>query len=147
MRINTFLSAFLWIVLVFLQIAAIRKNEDPILATQTSPIAYKDKMEEMKDGQKEAPKPSYEFYHREKFMAGSNLDKKEEPAGALKGDRIPSLGDPVPENVSGPSPAEEPSRLVPQESQESNESSETKPDAPSGDDGWSDEPAQNSLKN
>lgn len=44
---------FIWVgVLAGLNLASIRKAEDPIRDTQTNPILYKQKMEEEKDGKK-----------------------------------------------------------------------------------------------
>lgn len=51
-----------------LQLGSIRKKDDPILKTQTNPIAVKDKMEEIKDGEKGAPSPSMTFYSKETFL-------------------------------------------------------------------------------
>ena len=52
-----------------LNIGTIRKKEDPILKTQTDPIAYKQKMEETKDGPKGAPMPSFNLYPKERFFS------------------------------------------------------------------------------
>ena len=59
----------------------VRRKEDPILKTQTDPISYKQKMEEMKDGvPKGAPMPSFNLFPKEKFMADPAVGKaKEEP--------------------------------------------------------------------
>ncbi len=51
-----------------LNMGTIRKKEDPILKTQTEPISYKQKMEEMKDGPKGAPMPSFNLYPKERFF-------------------------------------------------------------------------------
>ena len=48
--------------------ASVRKEDDPILNTQTNPIALKDKMEEIKDGEKGAPSPSFKHYPKSKFL-------------------------------------------------------------------------------
>ena len=51
-----------------LNLGSIRKQEDPITKTQTEPISLKQKMEEMKDGPKGAPTPSFKLYPKEGFQ-------------------------------------------------------------------------------
>lgn len=58
-----------------LNLGTIRKKDDPILNTQTDPIAYKEKMEEIKDGEKGAPMPSVTLYAKEKFLAEGPVAK------------------------------------------------------------------------
>lgn len=59
-----------WFVLIFafLHLGAIRRDEDPILKSQTDPIALKQKLEETKDGVKGAPTPSFKYYEKEDFL-------------------------------------------------------------------------------
>ena len=85
---------------LFLHLAAVRKKEDPILKTQTDPIAYKEKMEEIKDGEKGAPAPSMERYPQSGFLSKPPVvgesrapEKKDSGGGA-----IPNLGEPIPED-------------------------------------------------
>lgn len=76
-----------WLFVFFLflvtpHFGTVRKKDDPILRTQTDPIAYKDKMEEIKDGEKEAPSPSFRYYPKSRFLAeppveGRDGDKQE----------------------------------------------------------------------
>ena len=47
----------------------IRKERDPVEETRTSPIAYKAKMEEIKDGVKGPPTPSFTLYSKSRFLA------------------------------------------------------------------------------
>lgn len=70
---------FLWIIVLFsvLQVAAVNKAEDPIRDTQTNPILIDEKNEELKDGQKEAPKPSFKLYPEQGFLSDSNLSDED----------------------------------------------------------------------
>ena len=65
------------VVVIFLigvfNLATIRKQEDPIEKTRTQPIAFKAKMEEIKDGVKGAPSPSYTLYKRSAFLSDSPM--------------------------------------------------------------------------
>jgi hypothetical protein len=56
-------------------LALIRKEQDPIQDTQTAPIAYKQKMEEIKDGEKGPPTPSYQYYSRSRFLTEQPIAK------------------------------------------------------------------------
>ena len=47
----------------------IRKERDPVEETRTSPIAYKAKMEEIKDGVKGPPTPSFTLYAKSRFLS------------------------------------------------------------------------------
>lgn len=58
--------------------AAVFKKDDPILKTQTNPITYKEKREEIKEGEKGAPSPSYKHYPKEEFLTENPVEK--EPA-------------------------------------------------------------------
>ena len=60
-----------------LSIAAIRKKDDPVLDTQTNPIAHKQKVEEVKDGIKGAPTPSFDHFPDEKFHLDPPIDKED----------------------------------------------------------------------
>jgi len=78
-KITLFLSVMI-VVIGFLNSGTIRKKEDPILKTQTDPITYKQKMEEMKDGPKGAPTPSFKLFPKENFMSDPSVGAaKEEP--------------------------------------------------------------------
>lgn len=79
--IKTWLCLSFLGVLIFLNLGAIRKNEDPIARTQTDPISYKQKREENKDGVKGAPKPSFKYYEKEEFLVNSpmGMGKEGEP--------------------------------------------------------------------
>lgn len=76
-------SKGIWLILVavgLLSLGAIRKNEDPILRTQTDPISYKQKQEETKDGVKGAPSPSFTYYSRNEFLTSSPMATSAEEA-------------------------------------------------------------------
>ena len=61
-------------VLSFFQMGVIRKKEDPILKTQTEAISYKQKMEEIKDGEKGPSMPSFNLYPKQKFLSELPVD-------------------------------------------------------------------------
>ncbi len=84
-----------------LNLAAVRKKEDPILLTQTNPIAYKDKLEETKDGEKGPPSPTYKFYPRNKFLTEPPVETEPEESPVHEEGEIPEWGDPIPENLEG----------------------------------------------
>ncbi len=74
-------KSYLLIVLsatLILQTGAIRKNQDPIKDTQTEPIAYSDKQEALKDGEKGAPAPSFKFYEKENFLVRTPTQTSDE---------------------------------------------------------------------
>ena len=83
-----------------MSLATVRKKEDPILNTQTSPIAYQEKMEEIKDGEKGAPTPSFKLYPGEKFMTASPVEEKVSNGSASSLQGLPRPGDPIPEDLS-----------------------------------------------
>ncbi len=65
---------FYWLVLAviitgFLNLGAILKKEDHIAATQTDPILYEKKMEELKDGEKGPSMPKIEYYKKADFLS------------------------------------------------------------------------------
>ena len=65
-----------------LNTATVRKRTSPILKTQTDPIKLKDKLEEVKDGEKGPATPVFGWYGGNKFLIDPPLDKKkdEKPA-------------------------------------------------------------------
>jgi hypothetical protein len=65
-------------VFLALNAGAIRKNDDPIVKTQTDPISLKDKLEETKDGVKGAPTPSFAYYGKEKFLVKTAVQEEED---------------------------------------------------------------------
>lgn len=95
------ISGFLFIIfcLTFLT-GTIRKQDDPIRNTQTDPILHKQKMEEIKDGEKGAPTPSWKLYPKEKFLAKSPVENEPNAGTSTSSGRIPNLGEPIPENIS-----------------------------------------------
>ena len=85
--------------IALLNIGTIRKKDDIILKTQTGPIAYKQKMEEIKEGEKGAPMPSMMLYPKWEFLSDPPYDdEKDEEGEEDKG--IPQLGEPIPEDLS-----------------------------------------------
>lgn len=70
MKNAPFLAIFV-LVFVALNTAAIRKKDNPVVRTQTSPIDYNEKMEEVKDGEKGAALPTMDIYPKANFMTAS----------------------------------------------------------------------------
>ena len=66
------------LVLALFSMGTIRKDQDPILKTQTDPIALKQKLEETKDGVKGAPSPSFQYYTKEDFLARTPMKAGQE---------------------------------------------------------------------
>ncbi len=91
------------LLLIFtLHAGVIRKERTPIQNTQTDPIALKKKLEELKDGEKGPPTPTFEFYEGRNFQTKSPVGNQPEEAGVSQPqDHIPDFGDPVPENLEG----------------------------------------------
>ncbi len=59
----------------FLNMGTVRKQVDPILKTQTAPIKLKDKLEEIKDGEKGPATPVFTWYGGgNKFMVAPPFD-------------------------------------------------------------------------
>lgn len=107
--------------LSFSQIGAVLKKDDPVGKTQTKGIRYKEKMEEIKDGEKAPPQPSWTFYPRNKFLTESPVEIEKEPAD-IPPSYLPGPNDAIPEDLSeevgeetfefrGDSPAREDSSL------------------------------------
>jgi len=100
MRREYLICAFVIFCLSF-HTGVIRKKHNPILDSQTDPIKLKKKMEELKDGKKGAPTPSFKFYDKsEDFQVKTAIEEERLPSG-LSSDQIPELGDPIPENLEG----------------------------------------------
>lgn len=74
--LNSFVVLAIVTVVFILNSGTVRKKEDPIRDTQTDPIAYNKKMEEIKDGEKGAPTPSFQYYGGEPFLKSPPVDKK-----------------------------------------------------------------------
>jgi len=87
---------------------AVQKKENPILKTQTDPIAYKAKMEELKEGEKGAPSPSLRHYPESGFLVDPPFEAKK--VEALKNSGIPNIDDPIPEDLSELTQEKEPVR-------------------------------------
>ena len=121
-----FVCPMVLVLLSVLNIGTIRKKDDPILKTQTDPILYKEKMEEIKDGEKGAPEPAWRLYPKAKFntetpmKVGREIQEESKTQGE---ERIPELGEPIPENLEGIEQEQRPGeeQAVPAESKSSNE--------------------------
>ncbi len=90
MKKITLILSVMIVMIGFLNSGTIRKKQDPILKTQTDPITYKQKMEEMKDGPKGPPTPSFQLFPKENFMADSSVEegKEELPQNASTPENI-----------------------------------------------------------
>lgn len=67
-----FLGVF---VISILNMGTVLKKDNPIQKTQTDAIAHKQKMEEIKDGEKGAPTPSHRLYARSEFLTEAPYEK------------------------------------------------------------------------
>ena len=79
-----------------LDLGTIRRQEDPILKTQTAPILFKQKEEEMKDGPKGAPTPSFNLYPKAGFMGDPAVGKAKEELPAADVSSKESISEVVP---------------------------------------------------
>lgn len=105
MGINSrWLSVTCLLFLAALQWGTVRRSENPVTDTQTNPILYEKKMEEIKDGVKGAPSPTMKFYEKEKFLAKTPVQDQqvnEETEAAAQNQEIQSAA------AVGQEPAEE----------------------------------------
>ena len=86
---------------VVLNMGTIRKKPNPILKTQTDPIAYKDKLEEIKDGIKGPPSPVWKLYARNGFLTEAPVDSNKDGVAEEVREKIPEVGEPIPEDLQG----------------------------------------------
>lgn len=97
----SFLLLLLLVSVSFLQMGAILKKDDPVVAkTQTKGIGYKEKMEEIKDGEKAPPQPSWKFYPHNKFLTESPVEIQKQVADK-PASYLPGPDDAIPEDLSG----------------------------------------------
>jgi|GEM_PF-1688530 len=89
---------FLLIAFLIIHAGAIRKNYDAIVDTQTDAVSWKQLEEQMKDGEKAAPTPSFKFYGNANFQFKSPVDNQT-AATVIADDAAP--GSSVPEEVKG----------------------------------------------
>lgn len=107
MQRNYFLiSSVLVLMLSFLNTGATLKNDNKynvIAKTQTDPITHKEKTEELKEGVKGAPTPSFQYYGSEQVLSRPPIDTEKEEAELRDGymDEIPDFGETIPENLEG----------------------------------------------
>lgn len=71
------MSRVLFFIILFacLNSAALLRKDNPVAKTQTDPIRWEDKQEELKEGVKGAPSPSMKFYANETFLVDAPVDK------------------------------------------------------------------------
>lgn len=89
------------LICLMLNMGVINKKYNPINENQTDPISLKKKMEELKDGQKGAPTPSFKFFDKENenFQTKDPIVSEEELQA--KKETLRSAEDPLPENLEG----------------------------------------------
>lgn len=105
MRRNFPLIVLVLIIMAVIHTGSIRKPKTAIQKTQTDPIKYEQKMEELKDGEKGAPSPSFVIYPKERFFLEPPMVKGGNYRLGEFRDLIPEMGAPIPEDLAG---AEEP---------------------------------------
>jgi hypothetical protein len=79
------IKSYSWVALAllvcaFLNLATVRKRQDPIASAQTGPISLQQKLEETKDGPKGAPSPSLQFYKGGSFLTKTPMETPKEAA-------------------------------------------------------------------
>lgn len=84
MHIRHIFCILLSVSIFILHTGSIRKNEDPVARTQTDPIELKEKLDELKDGVKGAPAPSFKYYEKEAFLTNTATQTQKEEAGLPK---------------------------------------------------------------
>lgn len=81
----------LLILFACLNSAALLRKDNPVVKTQTDPIRWEDKQEELEEGVKGAPSPSMKFYANETFLIDAPVDKSaDEDAHLYASEREPS---------------------------------------------------------
>ena len=99
-RLGKFVFLSMMAGIVLLNLGTVRKKPNAILRTQTDPIAYKDKMEEIKDGVKGAPQPVWTLYSKGSFLSDPPVEASQmAEAAKMLQEKIPVLGEPLPENL------------------------------------------------
>ena len=78
-RYNLAFYCLMGSLILSLHTAAILKKDDPVARTQADPILFSEKMEQEKDGKKEAPMPSFKLY-------GEKGQLHQSPVGAIPKD-------------------------------------------------------------
>ena len=108
LRLGKFVFLSMMAGIVLLNLGTVRKKTNAILRTQTDPIAYKDKMEEIKDGVKGAPQPVWTLYSKGTFLSDPPVEAAQvAEAAKILQDKIPVVGEPVPENLNEHESSEE----------------------------------------
>ncbi len=104
---------FLLLAVFCLNTGAIRKNDDHVVQTQTDPILYEKKMEELKDGDKGPSMPVMSIYKKSNFLSQGSVNReapaeapKKEPQAAIDELRE-ELSDDLGGSVSGDAPDED----------------------------------------
>ncbi len=75
-KIPVFLFFFSLMLAAFLNMGTVRKKENAVIKTQTAPIKLKDKLEEIKDGEKGPATPTFGWYGgKNGFMGAPPFEK------------------------------------------------------------------------
>jgi len=85
-----------------MQLGTVRKQDDPILNTQTNPIAFEEKMTQMEEGEKGAPTPSFEHYAKEEFMTDPPVGQDQEEETFDFWSVVPQDEKSIPEDLGEP---------------------------------------------
>lgn len=93
---------------LMLHAGSVRKKDDPILNTQTNPIALKDKMEEIKDGEKGAPSPSFKHYPKSRFLTEPSIEDYPNSESEAPEESLAEGEEPLIEDLGEYEDAEEP---------------------------------------
>jgi hypothetical protein len=93
----------LLLVVFCLNMGAIRKNDDHVVQTQTDPILYEKKMEEVKDGDKGPSMPVMAIYKKSNFLSQGSVNQ-EAPVESPKKEAkvaIDELTEELPDDLGG----------------------------------------------
>lgn len=133
----------LFLVLALMQLGTIRRKDDPMVKAQADPILFKEKMEQEKDGKKEAPMPSFTLYGKQRFLSDSPVGTAPRDVAAetdeLNNDEADFAAvaeDLIPEASVSAQPASQTGENDPEKSPETSSADETSKE---GEDWWSEE--------
>ena len=99
MRNHIVFAAFVVLILgmAFGNLGAVVKKKNPILATQTDPVGYQDKVKEEEEGKKGPPVPSLNLFPKEAFLSDGPVGKVK-PGEADETSLVESTGEVKEEN-------------------------------------------------
>ncbi len=83
MILRNFSGLLIVLVLAAMHLGTIRKKQDPVTMTQADAIPLKKKLEQEKDGKKEAPMPSFKLYGGKGFLSKTPVNETGEDDSAI----------------------------------------------------------------